>query len=59
MAEYRIVKWWPDSPTAKQSVGEHNLYTDLELANEVKTELEKDMPHRRFAVEVIEPKSKK
>ena len=46
--KYRIVKWSTGQP--KQPAIEQ-VFTDLKLAESVKVQLEKDMPHRRFAVE--------
>jgi hypothetical protein len=53
MAEYRIVKWWPSVPQAKQPAVQQ-VFTDRELAERIKTSLEQDMPHRCFAVELIQ-----
>jgi hypothetical protein len=50
---YRIVKWSPEQPAARQpAIAE--VYTDLALAEAIKAELEQTMPHRCFAVEPID-----
>jgi hypothetical protein len=54
IGEYRVVKWWPDRPDSK-SPATKGIFCDLEMAETVKTELEKALPHRRFAVEPIGP----
>lgn len=46
--KYRIVKWSPGQP--KQPAIEQ-VFTDFALAESIKAQLEKDMPHRCFAVE--------
>jgi hypothetical protein len=46
--KYRIVKWSPGQP--KQPAIEE-VFADLAFAESVKAQLEKDMPHRCFAVE--------
>ena len=46
--KYRIVKWSSGQP--KQPAIEQ-VFADVALAESVKAQLEKDMPHRRFAVE--------
>ena len=53
MVKYRIVKWSPESPEYKQPAIEQT-FAELELAEQVKAEIEKVLPYRRFAVEEIE-----
>jgi hypothetical protein len=55
MAEYRIVKWSPAEPEKRHPATEE-IFTDLGLAQIVKTEWETALPHRCFAVEAIEGK---
>lgn len=49
MARYGIVKWSPDTPE-KRLPAIRDTYLDFELAMQIKHELERSMPHRRFAV---------
>jgi hypothetical protein len=53
MTVYRIIKWWPDKPTEKEPAA-IGTFDDLAFAETVKKELEKDLPHRRFAIESLE-----
>ena len=50
--QFRIIKWWPGVPEAKQPAI-LQTFADRELAERVKESLERDMPHRQFAVEEI------
>jgi len=47
------VKWWPDRLETKERATEQ-VFTDLALAEIVKTAMEKVIPQRCFAVETVE-----
>jgi len=53
MDTYRIVKWWPDRPETKERATER-VFANLEVAEGVKTAMEKCIPQRCFAVEIKE-----
>ena len=52
MPAYRIVKWCPEQPETKQpACGQ--VFSDLALAESIKTTMEKYLTHTCFAVELI------
>ena len=53
MDTYCIVKWWPDRPETKERATER-VFTDLAIAEIVKTGMENCIPQRCFAIEIKE-----
>jgi len=53
MEQYRVVKWWPDKPGAKQ-LAVSKVFTDLVLAERIKARLEEELPYCHFAIELVE-----
>ncbi len=53
MPLYRIVKWSPVLPAQRTPAIEQD-FASLALAEQMKAQLEKEMPYRCFAVEEVE-----
>jgi hypothetical protein len=58
MGRYRIVKFSSDRPD-KRTQAIRDSFDNLELATQVKEELERTLPHRQFAIEPVAVKSQK